>query len=100
LGVRDVGLLESALARAPNRWGLDETADLPDLAASYCFGIAKNHPFLDGNKRVAFQIMFVFLGLNGLQLTAKEVEVVRIMVDLAAGSLTEAELASWIRGHV
>ncbi len=100
MGMRDIGLLKSALGRARNRWTYEEKADLSDLAASYCHGIAKNHPFLDGNKRVAFQVMFVFLGLNGLRLNAPEVEVVRIMTDLAAGSLSEVKLAEWIRGHV
>jgi death on curing protein len=99
LGLRDKGLLDSALARPRNRLHYEPEADLIDLAASYGFGLARNHPFIDGNKRVAFQAMYVFLGLNGLRVDAEEPEVVRVILALAAGELQEAGLAEWLRKH-
>ena len=99
LGLRDRGLLESALARPRNRFHHEPASDLAALAASYGFGIARNHPFADGNKRVAFQAMYVFLGLNGQQLDAPESEVVAVMLALAAGDITEGELGEWIRSN-
>jgi death-on-curing protein len=99
LGVRDSGLLESALARPRNRHEYEPDADLSALAAAYGFGIAKNHPFVDGNKRVAFQAMYVFLGLNGLRIDAPEPEVVALVLALASGELSEAALAKWLREH-
>ena len=98
-GVRDDDGLESALTRAQQRLAYEPDSDLARLAAAYGFGIARNHPFNDGNKRVAFVVMAVFLGLNGLTLDAPETEVVTTMLDLAAGTLTEAELAAWLRGR-
>ncbi len=89
LGVRAAALLESALERA----------DLCDVAAAAGYGIARNHPFVDGNKRVAFQVMYVFLGLNGLRIIAAEPEVVGIMVRVAAGAASEADLVGWLRAH-
>lgn len=100
LGIRDRGLLASALARAPNRYEYDPDADLPALTAAYGFGISSNHPFVDGNKRVTFQAMYVFLGLNGLRIDASEEDVVGLIVELASGRLDEAALADWLRGHV
>jgi len=100
LGIRDDGLIESALMRPQHQWTYEEEIDLADLTAAYGFGLAKNHGFIDGNKRVAFQVMYVFLGLNGLRLVAQEVEVVEVMLGLASGYLTEAALAGWIRDHV
>jgi death on curing protein len=97
-GVRDLGLLQSALDRPRNKWGYGEV-ELPVLAAAYGFGLAKNHPFVDGNKRVAFLSMFTFLGLNGLDLIASEPEATVIMQALASGQLTEAELAVWVGQH-
>jgi death-on-curing protein len=97
LGVRDKALLESALDRARNRYHYEPDSDLADLAAAYGFGIAKNHPFVDGNKRVAFQAMYVFLGLNGLTITTGEEEVVRLVLALASGDLSEPELVAWLR---
>jgi death-on-curing protein len=73
--------------------------DLADLAAAYGFGIARNHPFADGNKRTAFLVMIAFLGLNGRDFDATETEVVTTMLELAAGRLTETKLAKWIRDH-
>jgi death-on-curing protein len=99
LGLRDRGLLESALARPRNLLGYTPDSDLPAIAASYGFGIARNHPFVDGNKRVAFQSMYTFLGLNRLEITASEPEVIQVMLSLASGELTESELASWLREH-
>lgn len=99
LGIREMGLLESALDRPRNRMNYGSDSDLEILAAAYGFGIARNHPFVDGNKRVAFQAMYVFLGINGLEITADEEEVVRMALALAAGDLTEAELAGWLRNH-
>lgn len=99
-GVRDGGRIESALARPKNRLTYGEDVDLADLAAAYAVGLAKNHGYVDGNKRVAFMAVYVFLGLNGLRLDAPEPEVVRVMMDVAAGTLGEAELAVWVREHV
>ncbi|MEA2879856.1 MAG: death on curing protein [Hyphomicrobiales bacterium] len=94
-GVRDPGLLESALARPLNLVAYGEPS-LPRLAASYAFGIARNHPFVDGNKRTAAVAAELFLGLNGLDLTADDVDLVRTFLALAAGEMNEEELAAWI----
>ena len=99
LGVRDEGLLESALERPRNRLHYGSDPGLCTLAAAYGFGIARNHPFIDGNKRVAFQAMYVFLGLNGLRITATEPQAVDAMLALARGDLTEEALADWLGGH-
>jgi death-on-curing protein len=100
LGLRDQGLLDSALQRAPNHWHYQPSIDLPYLAALYGVGLAQNHPFVDGNKRTAFQAMYVFLGLNGLRLSACEVDVVVIMREVASGALKEDDVASWIRENI
>jgi len=99
-GVRDVPLLESALDRPRNRHLYDPDADLADLAAAYSVGIATNHAFIDGNKRTAFQVMYVFLGLNGYRIVASEPAVVALMVDVAAGTIDEVGLAEWCRVNV
>jgi death on curing protein len=99
LGVRDMGLLESALARPLNVFGYRPDSDLFALAASYGFGVAQNHPFIDGNRRVAFQTMYVFLGLNGVRIAGEEAEVVEVILRLAAGTMGEDQLASWLRAH-
>jgi death-on-curing protein len=98
-GLRDEDLLESALARPRQRFTYDATTDLAALAAAYGFGLARNHPYSDGNKRVAFVTMGMFLGLNGLEFTASEAEVVTTMVALASGTLDEDTLDDWIRLH-
>lgn len=98
-GVRDEDLLESALARPRQRLAYEPSTDLAALAASYGFGLSRNHPYADGNKRVAFLVMAVFLGLNGIELTADESDVVTTMVALADGALDEVALADWIRPH-
>lgn len=100
LGLRDDDLLHSALARPRNRWHYDPDAELVDLAAAYGFGLVRNHPFVDGNKRVAFQAMFVFLGLNGWRIEAPEPEVVRLMFAAASGEVEESEIADWLRSVV
>jgi len=96
-GLRDSDLLQSALARPQQRWTYEPDADMPDLAAAYGFGLVKNHPFQDGNKRVGFLTMVVFLGLNGFAFKASQESVVTTIVGLAAGQVTEHELAAWIR---
>ena len=96
-GVRDEGLLLSALARPENLNAYGENVDLASLAASYAFGIAKNHPFLDGNKRTALVVAVTFLNLNGLDFDAPEEETFLAFLKLAEGSLSEDELASWFR---
>ena len=97
-GVRDAGLMASALARPQNLVAYGDP-DAPALAAAYAFGIARNHPFVDGNKRTAAVVSETFLTLNGYELTASDAEVVVAFVALAAGELTEAELADWFLQH-
>jgi death-on-curing protein len=98
-GVRDRGLLESALARPMNKFAYGET-DTAALAAAYGFGIARNHPFVDGNKRTALASMIVFLGLNGIDLDAPQEEATAVVLGLAAGEIPEELLASWIADHI
>ena len=98
-GIREPGLLASALDRPAQRLHYEPQSDLAILAAAYAYGIARNHPFVDGNKRVAFQAMYVFLGLNGLRIEAEEDEVVRLILALADGKVEEPALAQWIREH-
>lgn len=99
-GLRDEGMIESALARPRHRYQYGEDADLSDLGAAYAFGLAKNHGYVDGNKRIAFMALYVFLGLNGKRLLAPEPEVVQVMTGVASGELDEEELAAWVRDHV
>jgi len=96
-GLRDAGLLESALARPQHVWAYDADTDLATLAAEYGFGLAKNHAFFDGNKRVAFVATNIFLLLNGFEIEAPEPEVVDMMLRVADGRLTRVRLAAWIR---
>lgn len=96
-GLRDGGLLEAALARPRQRFAYEPGLDLADLAAAYAVGLARNHPFVDGNKRLAFLTCVVFLDLNGLSLDVPEAEVVVRMRQLASGELDEASLAEWLR---
>lgn len=96
-GIRDENALEGALARPQQKWHYEPDSDLATLAAAYAFGLAKAHPFNDGNKRAAFLTAVIFLGLNGKDIDATEAEVVQAVTALAAGSLTEAALATWIR---
>lgn len=97
-GIRDRGMLESALGRPQNKWTYGET-DLAALAAAYAFGIARNHPFVDGNKRAALLSIIVFLGLNGVDFIADQAEAVVIIQDLAAGLVNEDGLSRWIRDN-
>jgi death-on-curing protein len=100
-GVRDPGLLDSALARPRQLFAhSDPSADLAAMAAAYAYGIARNHPFVDGNKRTAAVVCETFLNLNGGNLDATDAEMVLIFLDLAAGSLSESDLADWIREHL
>jgi death on curing protein len=99
-GVRDENALESALARPRQKWHYATSADLASLAAAYGFGLARNHPYRDGNKRIAFLAIVTFIGLNGRDFTATDADVVTTMLALAAGRLSEADLATWIGSHI
>ena len=97
-GIRDIGLIESALARAKNLASYS-ASDVFDLAAEYGYGIARNHGFIDGNKRTAYVVTLVFLVLNGHDLTARAVERVLVFEKLAKGDLAPDEFARWLRLH-
>jgi len=97
-GIRDQGMLESALGRPPNKFAYGKT-DLAALAAAYAYGIARNHPFLDGNKRAAFGAMIVFLGLNDIDFLVPPEEATAMILSLAAGEVSEEGLARWIRDN-
>lgn len=99
-GVRDSGLLDSALARPRHKFIYAKAASLATLAASYLYGLAKNHGFVDGNKRVALMAAYAFLGLNGRDLDAGEPEVADVVDGVAAGRITERALASWLRARM
>ena len=99
-GLRDEGMVDSALARPRHRWSYDPEADLPMLAAAYGFGLARNHGFVDGNKRIAFMALYVFLGIHGLDLEVAEPEVVQVMTGVADGTISEEDLARWIRANM
>lgn len=96
-GVRDSGLIESALARPRQRLGYEPESDLAVLAAAYGYGLARNHGYVDGNKRIAYMAMYVFLGLNDVEIEAPEPEVVAVMLEVASGERSEEELAEWLR---
>lgn len=98
-GVRDANLLASALAR-PEQLAHYGTPDIADIAASYGFGISRNHPFIDGNKRTAFVAVELFLALNGFDLMASDAECVVNMLNLAAGNLPESAFAEWLRQNI
>jgi death on curing protein len=98
-GLRDENALEAGLARPRPRWNYEPKSDMATLAAAYGFGLSRSHPFRDGNKRVAFVVIVVFLELNGWRFDAEETEVVRAMVALAEGTLEETALADWIRQY-
>lgn len=99
IGARDAGLLESALARPINAWSCG-AGDPAALAAAYAFGVARNHPFVDGNKRTAWVLGRLFLALNGHELSFKPAGAIAAMPALASGELSEAEMADWFRGHL
>ncbi|MCB2077485.1 MAG: type II toxin-antitoxin system death-on-curing family toxin [Novosphingobium sp.] len=98
-GIRDEGMLASALARPVNQWAYGED-DLCALAAAYAFGLARNHPFADGNKRTCWVVARLILRKNGVALHFDEMDAIRTVQALAAGDLTEDELADWFRGHL
>ena len=97
-GIRDEGLLDSALDRAKNM-ALYGSPDIAELASAYVFGLAGNHPFIDGNKRVAFLALGLFLGLNGYELSASPVDATLIMMAVAAGEIKEHHFAEWLRNN-
>ena len=99
-GLRDEGLLESALDRPKNRYFYEGVEDVVDLAATYCVAVASNHPFADGNKRAAFLCLLLFLRLNGKHLTADRVDATRIVLAVAAGEIDADQLAAWIRRNL
>jgi death-on-curing protein len=97
-GMRDAGMLESALDRPRNKWAY-EAAELPELAAAYAYGIARNHPFIDGNKRTSLLALYTFLGLNGVGFIVPEANAATMILALAAGEVSEENLARWIRDN-
>jgi death on curing protein len=97
-GVRDRGALESALDRPRNKWAYEQ-AELPELAAAYAYGIAKNHPFVDGNKRASLLALYTFLGINGVDFVVPEADAATIILALAAGEVSEESLTRWIRDN-
>ncbi len=99
-GLRDEGGLESALARPHHKWLYEHGVDLPALAAAYGFGLARNHPYVDGNKRVALVAMLTFLAVNGLAVEATDEDVLTALLALAAGRLSEPALADWLRSRI
>lgn len=98
IGIRDIGMLESALARPVNQWTYGQD-NLCALAAAYAFGVVRNHPFVDGNKRSGWVLARLFLMLNGVTIRFDATDATRTMLDFAAGTLSEEELADWFRQH-
>jgi len=98
-GIRDLGMLESALGRPLNKFTYGET-NLASLAAAYAFGIARNHPFVDGNKRAAFASIIVFLGLNGIEFDVPPEAATAMILGLAAGDINDDGLAQWINDNM
>ncbi len=98
-GIRDASLLESALSRPVNRWHYGDD-DFANLAAAYAYGVARNHPFIDGNKRTAWVLARLFLTLNGQLLIFDQTDATRTIIALAAGQLSEDEMADWFRRHL
>ena len=98
-GIRDENVLESALARPQQTWHYADTPDIATLAAAYAFGLVRNHPYRDGNKRMGFLALATFLGLNGHELDATDADVIAEILALADGRVSEDELANWIRAH-
>jgi len=98
-GIRDENALESALARPQQKWQYSDRTDLSVLAAAYAFGLVKDHPYRDGNKRIGFLAMVTFLGVNGQDFSATDADVVATILALADGRISEEALADWIRRH-
>jgi death-on-curing protein len=97
-GLRDAGMLESALDRPKNKWSY-ENAEIAELAAAYAFGIARNHPFVDGNKRTSLLALYTFLGVNGVDFDVPEAEAATMILSLAAGEVSDESLTRWIRDN-
>ncbi len=97
-GLRDEGMLESALDRPRNKWSYEQ-AELAELAAAYAYGIARNHPFIDGNKRTSLLALYTFLGVNGIDFDVPEAEAATMILSLAAGEVSEEGLTRWIRDN-
>jgi len=97
LGLRDENALESALARPRQKWSYEPETDLASLGAAYAFGFARNHPYNDGNKRIALLSMLTFASINGYDVEADDDDILTTMLGLASGRITEAELAAWLR---
>jgi death-on-curing protein len=97
-GLRDDGLLRSAIERPINKWHYEQS-ELPELAAAYAFGLAKNHAFVDGNKRIAFMSMMTFLRKNGVRFAPEPAHATSMIMSLAAGEVSEESLARWIRAN-
>lgn len=98
-GIRDVGGLESAIARCRTRWEYEPQSTIAELAGAIGFGLAMNHPFVDGNKRIALIAVVTFLDLNGHELTASEIEAYATFLGVAAGKVSEDALATWITSN-
>lgn len=98
--VRDIGLLEAALMRVRNRFFYRELTSVSEVAVAYAAAINANHPFIDGNKRVSFHCLLVFLRLHGFALSAEPAEATDMMLGLAAGQLAEAEITAWVKAHL
>jgi death on curing protein len=99
-GMRDEGLFDSALARPQNLYAYKNDCTLAEMAAALGVGLAKNHPFVDGNKRIAFLAVGVFLSVNGKSLDADQLEAISIMLGIADGTVTEVAFAAWIAAHI
>jgi death-on-curing protein len=97
-GIRDENMLASALDRPRNKWAYEQS-ELPELAAAYGFGLAKNHPFIDGNKRTSLLAIYTFLGINDIDFLVPEADAAAIILSLAAGEVSEESLARWIRDN-
>jgi death-on-curing protein len=98
-GIRDENALESALARPQQKPHYADRIDVPGLAAAYAFGLVRNHPYRDGNKRIGFLTMVTFLGVNGYEFSATDADVVAEILALAEGTVSEEALADWVRQH-
>lgn len=99
-GMRDESLYQSAMARAQNLFAYEENCSIAQMAAAYCYGLAKNHPFVDGNKRAAFLSIGLFLGLNGFRLQVDQVEAIQITLGVASSQVTEEQLADWVEKNM
>jgi death-on-curing protein len=99
-GIRDENALESALARPRHKWHYRGEQDLAVLAAAYAFALVRSHPYRDGNKRIGFLALATFLGVNGYELETTDAQVVTTMIGLAAGQVSESQLAAWIRAQL